>query len=51
MIIDSVATTSRGCPNNTARDWEEKYYRELKNAVNYNISGNRLTIETTSDIK
>ena len=50
IIIDSVITTLMYCVNDTVRYWEEKYFNELKNALNYEISGNRLTIETTSDI-
>lgn len=50
IIIDSVVTTLMYCANDTVRDWEEKYFSELKNAANYKIIGNRLTIETTSNI-
>ena len=50
IIIDSVITTLIYCANDTVREWEEKYFNELKNAANYNIIGNRLTIETISDI-
>ena len=50
IIIDSVITTLKYCANDTVRYWEEKYFNELKNAANYNIIGNRLTIETISNI-
>ena len=50
IIIDSVITTLMYCVNDTVREWEEKYFNELKNAANYNIIGNRLTIETISNI-
>jgi len=50
IIIESVVKELKGCPNNTARDWEYIYINELKNAANYNIIGNKLTIETISNI-
>ena len=50
IIIDSLITTLMYCANDTVRYWEEKYFNELKKAANYNIIGNRLTIETISNI-
>jgi len=50
IIIDSLVTTLKYCTNDTVRAWEEKYFNELKNAANYNIIGNRLTIETISNM-
>ena len=50
ILIDSLVTTYKYCINDTVRAWEEKYFNELKNAANYNIIGNRLTIETISNM-
>ncbi|HCC70350.1 MAG TPA: hypothetical protein DEQ09_04255 [Bacteroidales bacterium] len=50
IIIDSLVTTLKYCINDTVRAWEEKYFNGLKNAANYNIIGNRLTIETISNL-
>ncbi|MCK4661620.1 MAG: META domain-containing protein [Bacteroidales bacterium] len=50
IIIDSVITTLMYCINDTVREWEDKYFYELRNATNYEISGNSLTIATTSNI-
>lgn len=50
IMIDSLYTTLINCENDTVRDWEERYYKELKNALNYQITGNRLIIETKSNV-
>jgi heat shock protein HslJ len=46
LLIDSLYTTLINCENNTVRDWEERYYNELINALNYQIAGSRLIINT-----
>ncbi len=51
LIIDSVMITLMYCVNDTVIEWEDKYFNELKNATKYHISGNRLTIETISNIE
>ena len=48
--IDSLYTTLINCENDTVRNWEERYYNELKNALNYQIAGNELIIKTKSNI-
>ncbi len=50
LLIDSVFTTLMYCTNDTVREWEDRYLNELKNATNYHIIGNRLTIESIPDI-
>jgi heat shock protein HslJ len=44
--IDNLYTTLVNCEGDTVRDWEERYYNELKNAKNYHIAGDSLIIET-----
>ena len=44
--IDNLYTTLINCEGDTVRDWEERYYNELKNAKNYHMAGDSLIIET-----
>jgi heat shock protein HslJ len=44
--IDNLYSTLINCEGDTIRDWEERYYNELKNAKNYHIAGDSLIIET-----
>ncbi len=44
--IDSLYSTMMNCENDTIRNWEERYYNELKNATNYRIAGDNLFITT-----
>ena len=50
IMIDSLMATEMYCIDDIVRTWEEKYFNGLKNAANYNIIGNRLTIETISNL-
>jgi len=46
-----VMTTLIHCTNDTIRDWEEKYYNGLQNAIKYEIEGIKLTLETDNNYK
>ncbi len=50
LQIYSLYTTLINCENDTIRNWENKYYNELKNAENYQIVSSSLIIETKSNI-
>ncbi|MBP6871033.1 MAG: META domain-containing protein [Bacteroidales bacterium] len=50
LKIYDLCTMLINCENDTITYWENKYYYELKNAENYYIEANRLTIETKSNI-
>jgi heat shock protein HslJ len=50
LEIDSIFTTLIYCISDTVREWEDRYLNELRNATNYQIIGNRLSIETLSDM-
>ena len=47
LHIDNLVTTDKHCINDTIMYWEEKYYYALENAISYNITGNRLLINTS----
>lgn len=50
LKLYNLWTTQINCENDTITYWEDKYYNELKNAENYHIEANSLTIETKSNI-
>jgi heat shock protein HslJ len=46
IMIENIYMTLLGCPDDMAKDWEEKYFYELINAENFQIAGDSLIIET-----
>jgi hypothetical protein len=51
LHIDNIGTTLIYCIDDTVRYWEKKYYYSLENAISYDITGNRLIINTNSGEK
>lgn len=48
--ISNIMTTLVLCLDDIVREWEEKFLTGLKDATNYNITGNRLEIITKNDL-
>lgn len=46
----NMNTTLIFCINDTVREWEEKLWTGLKDATNFDITGNRLIIITKNDL-
>ena len=50
LKIDDLITTCIYCGDGKPATWDELYYYGLKNATNYSLTDNTLTIETSINL-
>ena len=50
LKIDNLGRTLMYCGNDINMTWEDTFYNSLKNATNFDITGDRLIIKSTSNI-